>query len=240
MYIITNVERTNNTLVICPSRGRPKECKRMVESFLETSNSSTIKLLLDMDDKTLEEYRDTIKGVSYTIGFRKTTTELINDHWKFSSDCFKYFSVTNDDFIYRTKNWDTKLINSMIPNRGLGIAYGDDLLAGQAIPTTSIISREIVEALGWLQMPTLTHLFGDNVWAYIGKICKCLYYNPSVVIEHMHVFANKQERDDTFERCNSKKMYEIDSHAYGQWLIEQSQEDIKTVSQVLKNAMVTI
>lgn len=186
-----------------------------------------------MDDPCLDEYRDTIKNVSYTIDFQKPTTQILNEHWKFSAECFKYFSATNDDFIYRTKDWDLKLRNSMIPNKGLGIAYGNDLLQGINMPTTSIISREIVEALGWLQMPTLTHLFGDNVWHVIGRETKCIHYCKDVIIEHKHPFTGKVEKDETFHRTNSQSNYETDQRAFIKWLQEHKTSDIAKVKQVL-------
>lgn len=221
--------------VLCPSRGRPKQCKAMVDSFLLNSSCSVLKLLLDNNDPYLDEYRDIIKDVSYTIEDQTTTTELINSHWQYTADCYKYFSVTNDDFIYKTKDWDLKLIKKI---NGIGIAYGNDLLAGQAIPTTSVVSREIVEALGWLQMPTLTHLFGDNVWNYIGRACGCIHYVPEVIIEHRHVFARKAEADETHNRTNSKEMYRIDEQAFIKWIKENSKEDIAKVKEVMSGKLV--
>lgn len=225
----------NKILVLCPSRGRPQQCKAMVDSFLLNSSCSVLKLLLDNNDPYLDEYRDIIKDVSYTIEDQTTTTELINSHWQYTADCYKYFSVTNDDFIYKTKDWDLKLIKKI---NGIGIAYGNDLLAGQAIPTTSVVSREIVEALGWLQMPTLTHLFGDNVWNYIGRACGCIHYVPEVIIEHRHVFARKAEADETHNHTNSKEMYRVDEQAFIKWIKENSKEDIAKVKEVMNRKLV--
>lgn len=232
------MERLGQIKVICPTRSRPKECKRMVDSFLENSCMSTIKLYLDNDDPCLDEYRDTIKNVSYEIDFRKPTTEIINSHWNNSAEIYKYFSTTNDDFIYRTKNWDLKLVSEIKLKGGIGIAYGNDLLQGVNMPTTSVISREIVEALGWLQMPRLTHLFGDNVWHVIGKACNCISYRQDVIIEHIHAFSNKVGKDETFNRTNSQEMYRKDEQAFIQWLKEESKEDIEKVKEAITNRMV--
>lgn len=225
-------------LVICPSRGRPQQCKAMVDSFLKNSNCSTIKILLDNDDEFLNEYFDVLKDVSFSINTRNTTTNLINDHWRYTADCYKYFSVTNDDFIYQTKDWDKKLIKRIKESGKFGIAYGNDLLAGMAIPTTSVISREIVESLGYLQMPLLTHLFGDNVWNYIGRACDCIYYVPEVIIEHRHVFARKAQADETHNFTNSEEMYRKDEQAFIKWIKENSKDDIKKVKEATIRGLV--
>lgn len=206
----------------------------MIDSFLQTSRISSLSIALDNDDPCLDEYREIIKGrVHYTIDFRKTCTEIINSKWQFSADCFKYFSVTNDDFIFRTVDWDLKLVGTIKLHGGFGIAYGNDLLAGIQIPTMSVISREIVQELGWLQLPALSHLFGDNVWAEIGRKAECLHYRDDVIIEHMHVFGRKMEKDETFLRTNSAEMYRVDEAAFVEWLQNKSKSDIEKVKNLL-------
>lgn len=222
-------------LVLCPTRSRPKQCKAMVESFLQNSEISTLRLCLDMDDPCLEEYRDTVcKGVSYTIDFPKTTTQIINSNWQYSCECFRWFCVTNDDFVYLTPHWDRKLTSTIKLHGGIGIAYGNDLLQGQRMPTTSVISREIVEALGWLQMPDLTHLFGDTVWQTIGLNAKCLHYRDDVIIEHRHFFGRKALQDEIYLKTNSKAMYDKDTLAYIKWHTAQAKEDIEKVRSLIR------
>lgn len=224
-------------LVICPSRNRPQECGRMIDSFLKTSTMSTLSICLDNDDPKLDEYRDIIGSkVPYTVTPRKTTTQIINDKWMFSSEHYKWFSVTNDDFVYKTLGWDFILTSKIRDNGRYGIAFGNDLLAGAHLPTTSVISREIVTALGWLQLPTLTHLFGDNVWQEIGKRCGCIHYCKDVIIEHHHVFANKMQKDATFLETNSPLMYTKDNKAFTEWLLNQSKQDVSKIKiEVLEN-----
>lgn len=228
-------------LVICPSRNRPNECLRMVESFNKTAKCSSLSIALDNDDPSLYEYVDLIGDkASFTVDIRKTTTEIINNKWQYSASCYKWFSVTNDDFIYHTDGWDKKLISTLNLHGGKGIVYGNDLLAGKHIPTTSVISREIVEALGWLQLPTLTHLYGDNVWDVIGKKCCCLFYRDDVIIEHLHVFGNKMLPDATHKRTNSKEMYEKDEKAFLNWLFNDSKNDILKVKEIVSKSLIEV
>lgn len=221
-------------LVLCPSRSRPKQCKEMIDSFLATSKMSTLKLLLDNDDPCLEEYFELCSKVSFVVEERSTITKMINSHWESSSDCYKWFSVTNDDFIYKTDCWDLKLIGNLKLFGGYGIAYGNDLLQGVNMPTTSVVSREIVNELEWLQMPRLTHLFGDTVWQTIGLNTKCLFYSPEVIIEHRHYMGNKAVQDDIYKKTNSREMYDRDTIAYMDWHVNDAKKDIEKVKNLLQ------
>lgn len=228
------MENKKEVLVICPSRGRPEMCGEMIDSFMKTSRISSLTIALDNDDPRLYDYIDVFKGrVAYTIDIRKSTTEIINSKWRYCSDCYKYFSITNDDFIYHTDGWDEKLALMIRLHGGTGIAYGNDLLAKSILPTTSIISKEIVKAVGWLQIPTLCHLYGDNVWKHIGEQAGCLFYNDSVVIEHKHVFSGKMTADETHKESNARAMYVKDHNAFLEWLNNQSKEDIEKVKRLL-------
>ena len=196
---------------------------------------STMRLLLDMDDPCLDQYREEIRGrVSVVISQRTTVTALLNENWRYAADCFKFFSVTNDDFVYRTEGWDVKMTHSINWwGNGTGISYANDLLQGVHMPTTSIVSRDIVQALGWLQMPRLIHLFGDNVWKHIGQRCDCLWYHPEVTIEHRHFFARKAVEDEIYKRTNSKAMYDDDKANYIKWLYGEAPGDIDKVKRLV-------
>lgn len=224
-------------LVLCPSRSRPKQCLTMVESFNATAKRSSLRLLLDMDDPCLEEYRATVGGKvgNMIIDFQKPITELINQSWNCGAS-YKWLSVTNDDFVYKTDGWDEELIKTL--DGRPGIVYGNDLLQGRNLPTTSVISREIVEALGWLQMPGLTHLFGDNVWKHLGEKAGCLFYRPNVIIEHRHWNSGKVQIDEISKRVNSGAMFDRDQLAFLKWLQNQAPADIEKIKEVVRQSQI--
>ena len=114
-----------------------------------------------------------------------------------------------------------------------GIAYGNDLMQGHNLPTTSVISREIPELLGWLQMPTLTHLFGDTVWLHLGIGAKCIYYAKDVIIEHCHYFNNKATQDAIYKRTNGKEMYDHDVLAFLRWKHNQLPKEVELLQGLL-------
>jgi hypothetical protein len=199
-------------LTICPTRGRLNVLRNMVDSFVKTSVVSDLILCVDSDDPEVCEYRSLPCQIKVFEG-RLTTTEMINRTWR-AVEKYPYYSVTNDDFLYLTQGWDEKLIAAIGET---GIAYGNDLLQGERLPTTSVISANIVLALGWLQMPTLKHLYGDEVWKHIGKELGILTYVDEVEIEHRHWIKDKSRMDETYKRTNSQELYGKDGSAFSLW-----------------------
>ena len=181
----------NNLLTICPSRGRPKELKRMIDSFYQTSKKSDLIVWLDEDDPELENYNFENYPVNVYTKPRHNITYIYNKIFNDYKN-YRYYSCTNDDFVYKTENWDIKLMTT-------GIAFGNDLYQGNHYPSTSVINGDIVRTLGWLQLPTLIHLCGDLVWNIIGVNCNCIKYFNDVIIEHITPYNKKCEPDETFK-----------------------------------------
>lgn len=217
-------------LVICPSRERLEKLQKMAESFkAKTSPQSALLVCLDDDDPQIEKYKQFLgKNFAYYIGQRKTTTEIYNYILKVFPD-FKYYCLTNDDFVYLTAVWDVKLMGRIEEGDGWGVAYGDDRIAGERLPTTPMISGNIAKTLGWLQLPSLKHLYGDRVWRALSRGLGRLFYEQNVIIQHEHPLDNKTAGDATFERTNSKQMYEVDRDAFDRWLKGTSKQDISKV-----------
>jgi hypothetical protein len=175
---------------------------RMIESFYNTSVCSDI----------------------ITLTEKGSITQLINS---VNYSGYDYISVTNDDFVYHTPSWDNILIETLQRKKG-GIAFGNDGTNNKHLPSTCIMSASIPNALGWIQLPTLTHLCGDMVWQTIGKSLNCIYYHPRVNIEHKHFLFGKAEKND-YERTNSREMYTNDNAIFQKWLLNDSKKDIEKV-----------
>lgn len=232
LFNVINKETLNNKkcLVVCPSRERVVKLKEMIKSFYEKSSPSTaLLIMLDNDDPQIEEYKELL-GIktAYHVGKQATTTNLFNEAFKMFPD-FDYYVLTNDDFVYLTAVWDIKLMGDIKEMEGWGVAYGDDRVAGEKYPSHTMISGNIVRALGWLQLPALKHLCGDWVWGTIGRGVGRLHYDNNVVIQHKHPFDNKTHPDKIYEQTNSMQMYAIDQEAYKRWAKTQARSDISKI-----------
>lgn len=223
-------------IIICPTRGRIEKCKEMVFSFEKKSEFAELLLIFDEDDVG---YYDEFKNPRILkIFFSKRNlseplTAHINKLGLLLCDRYRFLGVVDDDFVFITRGWDSLLINKIRDIGKLGIAYGNDGLQEKRLPTFCIISSEIIKVLGWLKMPSLQHLFADNVWKVIGDSLKCLHYCPSVVIEHRHPYTKNNPPDETFKKTNSKEMYHRDELAFYVWLESKSKEDIEKIRRIL-------
>lgn len=222
-------------LVICPTRGRPEQCTRMIKSFNhKSSNKSRLIFIIDIDDECFNDYECLFNYTCHSFYIKhpeKTVTEAYNNIIKNHYNNYAFYSETNDDFIYHTGCWDRILINKL-EEEGGGIAYGDDGFSGKALPTTSIISGEIIQALGWIHMPTLEYLYNDVVWKEIGLSLKRLFYIPAVKIEHMHPMAGKAGKDETFKRTNSRDSFDKDQAAFREWKSSQMEDDVNKIKEM--------
>lgn len=223
-------------LVICPTRQRIGKVKKMLKSYLSTaSKEAGLLFCLDADDPDLDHYRGLFNqySVAYTVNPRMDITQIFNFTFRELPN-YKYYSQTNDDFIYETNHWDRLLIDVLNEDlNGTGIVFGNDGIQGENLPTTSIVSGNIVRALGWLQMPRLVHLFGDNVWKTIGSAINRLVYVEDVIIKHAHPIADKEQEDEIFKITNSKEMYQTDGKAFEVWLQVKAKDDITKVMRAI-------
>jgi len=129
-----------------------------------------------------------------------------------------------DDHVARTHAWDTAVLDALAEP---GIAYGDDKLAGERVPTAPFISARIVLALGWYALPTCRHLYIDDAWRDIGQAIGRLHYLPDMVIEHRHPLAGKASRDAGYERADASAM--ADMAAYLTWTENGRTDDVGRV-----------
>ena len=223
-------------LVICPTRERPDACARMIKSFHnKTSEKAELVFIIDHDDYWLNEYMDLFERTGH-LYFKREYDSICAMHNVIACSCYPdydYYSITCDDYIYHTGNWDRILIQKL-EEKGGGFAYGDDMFGGPALPTTCVISGQIIRALNWIVMPELQYLCGDMVWREIGQRLNRLFYIPEVKIEHMTYLAHKAEMDATFERTNSEESYNKDNRAFREWKSKYMERDITKIREALK------
>lgn len=225
-------------LVICPTRGRSEQIKKFLDSFDKNSSHKNTGILfcIDDDDLQLANYQKLLGSEwAYMVDRRKTITQIFNNVVNEICHGYQYYMPSNDDFIFQTFGWDLKLMQKIKDNGGWGIAYGDDAIQSENMPTTSVISGNLIRVLGWLQMPMLTHLYGDNIWKAIGESLGRLFYCPDVRIQHEHPANGSTKADEVHKRTNSEQMYKVDSKAFDIWFKTRAKHDVdKIVRAILK------
>lgn len=207
---------TNYKLAVTvPTRGRPKNLKRLANALKNTCTTE-YKLFarLDDDDKTVYPELD---NVSYIRGPRIYFSASLNELAKIANDeGYTHIAILGDDVLPETKGWDQIMIDAL-PN--LGVAYGSDgleKLHGPDLPTHVVVPMEMYRRLGWIGLPTSRHLFCDNAWRELGKLTSFIYL-PDVKLTHLHRWNKTAPDDRTYQEANDKTKRELDRIAFETW-----------------------
>lgn len=218
-------------LLTCPSRGRPELIKMMIESFEKTKSSdSDLCIYLDNDDPNLIYYQENVDKKYYIVGERMHVAQIHN-HLVNIHPSYDYYMAINDDIKFLTHNWDILLINAINERGGgWGIAHGRDTDGVEyypQFPTFSVVSRNIINTLGYMYPLELKKLFGDTFLLDIGRAIGKLFYVPSVLIKH------KQPVElDTYEHT-SKEFYNSERDAYAKYIDKKLDNDVNILLEAI-------
>lgn len=211
-------------IVITPSRGRPRQLNELAAAVRDTTSGRAEVLgLVDVDDPDRAAYM----AVSCEIwtGERRSlsgwtnhvTRQLLDERWRWFNGSPRYLASFGDDHRPRTANWDLQLIDAIEQLDGPGIAYGNDLFQGAALPTAWVVSADVVRAVGWMMLPTCQHMYVDAAALALGQAAERIAYVPSVIIEHLHPLAGKSDWDTSYRESNAGARYAADEAAFRAW-----------------------
>jgi len=222
-------------IVLVPSRGRPQNAARLADAFEHTCTLPDTRLVfgVDDDDHTGGEYlplRSARVGVdvvpSRGVGMNAALNRLAGEY---APRC-QVIGFMGDDHLPRTVGWDARVCEALAQRPG--VAYADDLLQREALPTQVFLTSTVVETLGWMAPPLQRHLYLDNFWLYLGQRVGITYL-PDVVIEHLHPLAKKADVDDGYKLVNARQMYEHDEKAFAAYLAGDFDTDVARVKAAL-------
>jgi hypothetical protein len=219
----------NSNLVIIPTRGRPENAERAVKYLKEHSKVSDIVLGLDEDD---EHNYPRLDGVMYEVGPREYMIATLNKIAMKYVDDYLFFTFLGDDNIVTTEAWDVAM-SLTLAQKGYGIAYGNDMFQEDKLPTSIMITTNIVKALGFMAPPQQKHLYADNFWQALGKGLGSYYYFPSVYWEHLHFYNKKADKDIIYIEANSKERYDKDRKSFQKYMKKHYVNDVLRVKEAL-------
>jgi len=217
-------------LTIIPTRGRNEGAKEFARIFFENSTISDLAFGLDEDDAHSYERLD---NVIYDVNPRKRVNGTLNALAKKYCDEYEYLAFMGDDQRVRTPGWD-EIFYDNIKSIPLALAYGDDLIQGQRLPTSVVMDARIIRILGYMAPPCLVHMYIDNFWLDVGLALKTLCYFPKVIIEHMHFSKGKSTYDKTYAESNNASQYHTDAQAYRHYLTTDFPGDVAKLKNWLR------
>lgn len=218
-------------LLTCPSRGRPELIKTMIESYEMTkSNDSDLCIYLDNDDPNLIYYIENIDKKYYIVGDRMPVAQIHN-HIIDIHPAYQYYMPINDDIKFLNNGWDIMLINAINERGGgWGIAFGRDTDGVEfypQFPTFSVVSRNIINTIGYVYPRELKMMFGDTFLLDIGRAIGKLFYVPDIVIQH-----KQPVHLDTYE-VKSKDFYNSERDAYAKYIDNKLEDDVNKLLEAI-------
>lgn len=212
-----------DVLIIVPTRGRPDASIEFHKEFLERSMISNLMFAIDEDDA--HNY-PRIEGVLYEVNPRMGMNGTLNYVANKYADEYNYIVFMGDDHRIRTFGWDIMMAETI---GSLGIAYGNDLIQGSALPTAVMMSSKIIKAIGYMAPPAQKHMYLDNFWLDLGTRLNAIHYLDDVVIEHQHFSVTGEKMDETYQETNDASIYNADKLAYDNYLLTQMDIDIDKI-----------
>jgi len=219
----------NEMIILVPTRGRPCNAVELLAEHEKLSTHSDILFVIDANDPEHDAYEFEV-GADKCMTIENETRGMAYPINKAASaiakkDEYKYFAFLGDDHRPRIAGWDGILIQAM--QKRPSMAYGNDLLQGERLPTMIAMTSDIVKALGGMVPPNMKHLYLDNFWKKLGQDLNALTYIDAVVVEHMHPMAGKAEWDEGYKEVNATEIYSFDALAYKNYIESEAYELLK-------------
>lgn len=215
--------------LVVTSRGRPDSWARLRKALaLHTVDQLDIWLVLDDDDPTVTDYE--AFGATVMVGPRRGHVGSLNEHCVAAASIYDIVGQMGDDHLPRTVGWDRHIRAALTTP---GIAYGNDLLQGENLPTAVFMHSAVIQATGRFAPEGLWHLYADNYWRDLGAGAGCLHYLPDVIIEHLHPVAQKAGWDATYEESNASAVDQADAAVWAAFQATELAADIAKVKAAL-------
>lgn len=206
--------------LLCPTRGRPEQCRRMVQSVYNSSIGN-IGIYLAVSAEEFDTYKQSLElpendrvGVvmvampDQPTGFKwnKLAELAIASPPKQGA---KLFMLCADDTVFSTPCWDKALIDhyNVLENKIHVYALRDSRDPdGTPHP---IVTREYIEAMGYFLPPIFLHWFVDSWTVDIAKANNCFTHLKDYMLIHDKP-SDKGPGDDTHNRIRAMGWRERD------------------------------
>jgi len=198
--------------LLLPTRGRPNLLRRLFESLAKsTSRLERIEVVLyiDEDDVPTREVAHPQLQLTKLIEAPGKKMGQMNQVC-YENSRGRFVMLMNDDVIFRTKSWDTQVLDAFarFPDDA-ALVYGNDLHQRKTMATLPILSRAVCEALGGVCPRDYLNVYIDvHLFDIFKKLARLGYqrvvYLGDVIFEHMHPEAGKSPIDVTYVKKNER------------------------------------
>lgn len=203
--------------LLCPSRGRPEQLRRMVESAKATVNT-------DIKFYVAIAHEDLAGDYAFLVG--KATILCLPDNmptshkWNLLADearknsINQIFMLAADDMIFQTPLWDEALINHYNAlDKKQHVYHLQDSRDENGTPHP-IMTREYIEVMGFFIPPIFLHWFIDSWTVEIAKANNCFTHLKDYLLVHDKP-SDKGNPDETHSRIRLWGWHDRDKYVAG-------------------------
>jgi hypothetical protein len=221
--------------IIFPTRNRPHNCNRIINSVKETIsnerlNSIEFCLYIDDDDiitiPELENLKNlTNINIKYIQGPRICLSKMWNEAYEKLANG-NIIMHCGDDIIFRTNDWDIIVRNKFNEYEDkLILVFGRDEIHNERFGTHSFLHRNWIETSGFWLPPYFSSDYNDTWLNDVALMINRRIFIDNLCTEHMHFTVNKAEidqntldrldrhRSDDVEKIYAEKKDERNNHA---------------------------
>lgn len=189
-----SIEKPRISLLV-PSRKRSKMLQSMYQSALDTAEGSIeCVAYIDNDDPSYD-YLD-MPNLVRVYGARIVLSSMWNRCQEEANS--EYYMHCGDDLIFRTKGWDTKIVNAF-PEDKIAFVHGrdgspqDDVRFG----THGFLHKKWVDTVGYFVPPYFSCDYNDTWLNDVSNMIDRHIFVEDVLIEHMHPVWGKRDKDQS-------------------------------------------
>lgn len=213
----------NPNLIIMCSKSRPDRAAKAWAAIKENAVESDFLMVISKDEENLyPEIDGVMKEIVPTGCYSNQKIQIVYPKYQ---DKYSVFFAIDDDCVVKTPEFD-KILTEPLDKIGYGIAYGNDGMQGEKLPTKPVMTTNICKILGYPNPPDLLHLYSDNFYKRLGELLNSLHYFPDVIMDHEHYLNGKAEMDSTYKETNHPALFEHDKRVFDKYMLEKFAIDI--------------
>lgn len=208
--------------ILCPTRGRPENCRRLVNSVRSSCTiMPQLVLYVDDDDEAAGEYEELLRlskiktndGKDEPLILLRGPRITLSNCWNRCAEAAtgEILMHAGDDIVFKTKGWDDMVRRAFaaFPDR-LVFVHGEDGVWGNKFGTHGFLHRAWMDAVGYFCPPYFSSDYNDTWFNDVFNALNRRIFLPFET-EHMHPLAGKAEWDKTHkERLERHKADGVD------------------------------
>lgn len=201
--------------LLCPTRGRPEQCKRMIDSARATADKY-VNIFIGISERDAEIYN--LHSGRYATVLNMYQPDFPTCHkWNMlaaevlKNPYNKLFMLAADDMIFETPGWDKALLDhyNALENK-IHVYALQDSRDPDGTPHP-IITREYIEAMGYFLPPIFLHWYVDSWTVEIAKANNCFTHLREYKLIHDKP-SDKGNGDETHNRIRRMGWRERDAY----------------------------